>query len=141
MYSNILRAFIYSKVTKMRTHYYTIVAIFVCFLVVVQQISSTANEPIYLHKLEVPPLKHIILVETLANIFSTVVPNTKILQIGFGTNAIDKADLFDLENMLQYLFQKNYYQFVEMDPQHLPRELIEIQRHVIIVFDTYEGFL
>lgn len=118
----------------------SVLSIILCF-VVVQLNSITANQTIGLHNIQVPPLKHIVLVETIANIFSTVVPFAKIIHIRLATIPMNEADLLDLDNMVKVLYQRNNYQFLEMDPQNIYREPLQLQRHVMIVVDTQIGFL
>lgn len=119
----------------------TVAVIVLCFVVVKQQKSTGVNQTIDLHNLQVPPLKHSVLVETIANIFPTVVPFAKIMQIRLATVPIHQADLFDLDNMVKTLYQRKNFQLIDMDPQNIYRESLELQGHVIIVADTHEGLM
>lgn len=118
-----------------------IAALFLGSVVVKQNSITPSIEPIDLDILKVPLFKHSILIETLANIFSTVVPNTKIMTIRFAAYPGNEADLADLDNVVQFMFQRKNYQFCEIYPQNLHRVPLQIQRHVMVISDSYEGFL
>lgn len=115
-------------------------AILVCIMVV-RENSTTENKSADTVSLILePPLKHKILIETVNKIFSTIMPRTKITFIRAISNPINKVDLFDFENTIKGSFYKKYYQFLQMDGQNITAEPLQLQRNVLMVTDTYEGF-
>lgn len=88
-----------------------------------------------------PFIKYQLMSDTVANLFPAIVPYAKVTFIRlvyYGNNNRMKFNTYDLAHNIKLSFQKNYYQFTEINI-YSEMTYLQRQRHTLMVVDSFDA--